>query len=349
MPFTPSQITAGSNRQLDYFLKNDPIDQVNTDRPFLDWLIKNMQAVPGGNQYVVEQIHFDNDSNFQEYFGSDQVTFNERDTVRQAKYPWFNFHDGFGLDEDTLAANGITVTDDKEAVASQAEKFQLTNLLKENYSSLKNGAQDKINLQLLQDGSQSSKACPGIDLLVSTTPTTGTVGGLDASQYTWWRNYAATGIAAANLIDDMHVARREVVRVGKMGAPDFYVAGSAFLDTYRQQAGVTINRQIMGGGNSKGGVTLDPTVTGVYFDGKPIVWDPTFDELDALLSPTIPFSKRCYGLNSKTLKLKPVTGHWMVNRKPERVPDRYVHYYGLTSKYRLTTNKRSSNFVLAIS
>jgi hypothetical protein len=48
------------------------------------------------------------------------------------------------------------------------------------------------------------------------------------------------------------------------------------------------------------------------------------------------------------LKLRPIKGHWMVNRKPPRVYDRYVHYFALTAKAALTTGKRNAHAVLTI-
>jgi hypothetical protein len=79
----------------------------------------------------------------------------------------------------------------------------------------------------------------------------------------------------------------------------------------------------------------------------PIVWDPTFEALDALLSTTTQ-TKTAYFLNSRAIKLRPVKGEWMRDRKPERLPDRYVHYFAKTSKYGLTTDKRNALAVLSI-
>ena len=44
-----------------------------------------------------------------------------------------------------------------------------------------------------------------------------------------------------------------------------------------------------------------------YFDsrvkGVEIIWDPQFEQLDALESPAIPWEKRCYFINTKYLEL----------------------------------------------
>lgn len=348
MPFTTEQLTYGGRAAIDYYLKNDPIDQVNTERPLIKKLMEQKTEYAGGLQYVTEQLRYQNDSNFQSYFGAQQVSYNRKRTLQQAKFTWGSFHDGFGLDEDELAQNGITMTDDKNNVPSDAEKVQLTNLLKENAETLKLGFQENFDIMLHRDGSQSATDIPGLDALITLEPgTTDTVGTIDASTATWWRNYAKLNIQLGDLIDEMEIAWRKCIRAGQ-SKPDFILVGSAFLDAYRRAAGETINRQINDGGNSKGGVSLDASVTRTYFKGAELVWDPVFETLDALDSPAVPWEKRCYFINTKFLKLRPIKGHWLVNRTPPRVYDRYVHYFALTAKAALTTGKRNAHAVLSL-
>lgn len=349
MPFTTAQIAVGTNYSLETYSKKDPIDQINKNRPTLEWLMKNKEMSLFGNGYHNESIHISNGSNYQNYFGSDAVTYNDRDPTRLAKFAYSNFHDGFGFDEDQLAANGIIVTDDKEAVATGAEKIQINNLLKNSYYALKNSVQDGLNLECLQDGSSSTKVVKGLDHLVSTTPSTGTVGNIAASN-SYWQNNANLAIASANLLDEMEESHRACILYGGQ-APDFIAAGAAFIDAYRTVSVGTsgvIQRQIIV--SEKGGTGVDASVTGLFFKGIPIIWDPSFEALDTLLGAiTYPWTKRCYFLNTASIKLRPMQGHWMLNRKPERLPDRYFHYWGMTSKYGMTTNKRNSNAVLSIS
>ena len=73
-----------------------------------------------------------------------------------------------------------------------------------------------------------------------------------------------------------------------------------------------------------------------------------FAELDTLYAPSIPWAKRCYFINTKFLTLRPIQGHWMINRTPPRVYDRYVHYFALTAKAALTTGKRNAHAVLSV-
>lgn len=349
MPFNTEQLAYAGRNVIDFYLKNDPIDQINTERPLIKKLMAGKTPYVGGLQYVVEQLRYSNDSNFQSYFGSSQVSYNRKRTIQQAKYTWGSFHDGFGVDEDELTQAGITMTDDKESVPTDAEKVQITNLLSENMETLKLGFEENFDLMLHRDGSASATDIAGLDTLISTTPTvSATIGTLNQSTYAWWRNYADLNISTAtdgNLVDRMEIAWRECTRYGG-NQPDFILVGSDFLDAYRRDASLTVNRRLEKTG--RGDTEVDASVSGVYFKGVQLIWDPVFDVLDTADSPTVEWAKRCYFINTKFLKLRPIKGHWMVPRKPPRVYDRYVHYWALTSKAALTTNKRNAHAVLSI-
>ncbi len=343
MPFTASEIAAAGKASLDFYLKNKPVDQVGIEHPLLKKLMSSRRPFPGGKQYVVSQLRKSYDSNFQWYYGDQLITFNKKQTLEQAQFPWRSCHDGFGLSEDELFQNGITVTDDdsKPGNNSQAERIQLTNLMAEDSEALRLGFEEKFDLELHRDGIQSSDAVAGLDHLVSITPTVGVVGGIDRTNYPWWRNQVATGVTQANLIDIMEKVWRLCSRNG--GRPDYILAGSAFIDLFRAAAGAEIARYIVPGNN----VSIDPAVADLAFHRVPIVWDPVFDDLDVLLAPATPWEKRCYFINTKHMQLRPAEGHDMKSRRPSRVYNRYVNYFGLTWKGALTINRANSHAVVA--
>lgn len=360
MPISAAQLALGVNYQLEAYSKDDPIDQIGQERPLLNWLLSKKKVTGGGNEYFNEKVRKSYDSNYQNYRDDQQVSYNRRDTVRLAKFPWASFHDGFGLNEDELARNGIILTDDSEAQMTDAEEVQIVNLLEENFTALKEGAQENFDLEVHLDGSQDPEAVVGLDGLISTTPAVGAVGGIDPAlaANAYWRNNVNLAIntgTAGVLTAAMQTTWRACARYGKGGPPDFILAGSAFVDAYIKDATLTQNRQLMitgkgGTPNISASVGTGQVATGAYFNGVQIMWDPTFDTLDDLLGAiTYPWKKRCYFLNSKFITLRPLQGHWMVNRKPPRVYDRYVHYWGLTSKYRITVKKRNAHAVLSIS
>lgn len=352
MPFTPAQIATGAIYTLETFKRNEPIDQINSDRPLLQWFMKNKKPVTFGNGYYNEHIYVANNGNYQNYFGADQVTFNQRDPARLAKYAYANYHDGFWFDDDQLAANGIILTDDGSATQTAEEAQQLVDLLQSSYTAMRNSVQEGFDLELTTDGSSSTKAAVGLDLMVKTVPATGTIGGIDASTATYWRNNASMAVSSANLIDQMEIQWRNCQLKGGM-VPDAIFVGATFLDAYRVAcsglggAGA-IQRNVMVS-DSKGGFALDASTSGLFFKGVPLVWNPSFEALDVIQGViTHPWTKRCYFLNSKAIGLKPMKGRWMQDTKPQRLPDRYVTYFGTRSSYALTTNKRNCMAVLSI-
>ncbi|GAB3054132.1 hypothetical protein GCM10027214_16780 [Stenotrophomonas tumulicola] len=353
MPLTAAQMISGANTQLQAFAKDDPIDQFTSDRPLANWLIRNKKDSIFGNGVFNEKIRYTNDSNYQNYSGDDQVTYNRKKTTRLAPYQAYEAFDGFTLNETELANNGIILTDDRNAVMTEAEKIQIVNILTENRTTLKDGFQENWDIEVHMDGSTNPKAVPGLDALVSTTPAVGTVGGIDAAATPYWRNWADMGISTAtagNLIQRMETLWRKTIAYGKMGAPDFIPMGSEMYDALQADALKVMGRQItIGPSSSGGGVTLDPTTKELRFKNVLVVWDPTFDALDDLVGVIAnPWKKRGYFLNSKTIKLRPVQGRWMISRTPPRVYDRHTHYFGVTAHYGLTMKKRNSNAVFSI-
>ncbi len=357
-PFNAEQIAYAGNHSLDFYLKNEPIDQINVARPLIEFLMAGKKEYVGAKQYVTEQLRYQNDSSFMSYFGDQQVTYGRKRTLEQASYEWGSFHDGFGLNEDELAQAGITFADDKSASPTASEKIALSDLLKENQETLRLGFQEGFDLMAHRDGTQSATDIAGIDALISLTPSAGTVGGIAGSN-AWWQNYDDENIdtPTVSLADRMEIAWRRCIRVGGQ-APDKILAGSDFIDAYRTDAkteGQGISRTVQLGGptGNKTAATLDAgigsgTSTGLYFKGVEIHWDPVFENLDAEDSPTETWEKRCYFINSRHLKLRPIKGHWLIPRRPPRVYDRYVHYWGLTAKAAITTGKRNAHAVLSI-
>lgn len=343
MPFTTAQIATGATYSLATYNKKEPIDQINIQHVTLDWLVKNKEVSTFGNGSYKEPIFVANGSNAQNYFGADQVTYNERDPAKWTDWGYANLHDGFWFDEDRLLAAGIHMAEDASSVPTATEKEALVNLLGQSFRALKNGIQEAMAFEFLRDGTQSTKAIPGLSHIIKTSPGTGVVGGIDAATATYWQNNANTGITTTTVVDEMQTTWDDCMRYGGR-LPDFIPCGQAFLNNYRTQANAAVNRQII---NTKGGVTIDPSTGDLFFHGVPLKWDPTFEALDTLLSTTA-WTKTAFFLNKASIKLRPLKGEWMRNRKPENLPDRYVTYFGQTSKYGLTTDKRNALAVLTL-
>lgn len=348
MPISAPDLAALGMSSLDDYMRNTPVDQIGTAHPLLRKLTEKKKTLLGGKQNLVIQIRKAYGSNFSWTYGEAAVSFNTRDTLTQAAFPWRRCVDAFRISHDTLFGNGIKVVEGAAGSVkmSQHEAVQLTNLLNEQRESFKLGFMEKLDLELHRDGTSSTDAITGLDSLIATAPATGIVGGLDRATATYWRNNASLAIAsgtAGALKTAMELQWRKCTRAGQ-SAPDFILAGSAFVDAYAASVTITQNANA---GTTK---TLDigmgkGTETGLFFKGVPIVWDPTFEALDALDSPVVPWEKRCYFLNTRHLELRD-DGMDIVT--PTRPHDVLALFHMISLRTVLAIKQSNAHAVLAI-
>ena len=381
-----SDITQLGFVALQNYLKNKPIDQVATERPLLKALMAKKKPWGGGKENIVEQIRTGYDNNF-EWFGdttggavnlSSAVTYNTRDTVRQAYYPWNSAHDGFQFSEDYLLGNGILIGDSQSPRNSSAAGLvQLTNVFNEAMEVLRLGFEKILDQSLHLDGtigvgggtSLAAKAINGLDFLIPFDSRTGVVGGLDratagtaANRY--WRNNfdvggglnayvsaAPAGYGHADLLAAMHTMWRACQKNG--GTPNFILAGTDFIKGYELAADLKESRYAVQPGTAQAPWNMDPsleikdsgTFTGLFFQGVPIIWDPVFEDIDAISGSTpsngtsVLWSNRCYMLNLNHLSLRPIQDNDMIARKPPREHTSYNYYWGMTWRGALTANR----------
>lgn len=347
MPISNTDLQELAKVSLDEYLRNIPVDQIHIERPLLKKLMAGRKTFLGAKQNVVENVRKTYGSNFDWAYGEAAVSFNKRNTTELAAFPWRRAVDGLYLDYDRLYGAGIKVREgDRGAYKlEQNEKVQLLNLLDEQMESLKEGFLQRLDLELHRDGTQDPDALAGLDVLISTAPATGVVGGLDSATATYWRNHAETGIATGavgNLAQKMELAWRKCIKHG--GSPDFILAGGKFIDAYRKE--ITVTNMA----NARDVKILDAGVgngvnTGLYFKGVEILWDPQFEELDALSTPTVEWEKRCYFINSKFLKYRDDD---MDIVTPVRPHDVLAMYAMVNLRCALSVSRRNAMAVLAI-
>ncbi len=348
MPISAPDLATVSVAALDNYLRNKPVDQIATERPLIKKLMGNRKTLLPARQYSVETVREGYGSNFAWTFGEAARTFNKRSINAQASFPWRVATDGLYLDWDMLFAAGIKVDPDPASKGklqmTPNEKVILFNIMAEHMEALELGFMEKLDIELHRDGTSSTDAVVGLDALVSRTPAVGTVGGLNAATKTYWRNYFAGAIATNSLLATMEAAWRSCIRNG--GAPDFILAGSTFVDTYRSLLTITQNADV-GRVKTIDAGTGQGVETGLFFKGVPIVWDPVFSVLDALETPasTALWEKRCYFINTKTVKYE---DDEMTVYNPTPPYNVRATYVSLDLRCAMKTNQRNANAVLIV-
>ena len=354
MPISIAELQDRLKAGLDYYIKNKPpVDQVALERPFFKALMSKKKAFTGAAQYVVEQIRTNYGGNGQWFTGDTAVGYNKRKTIEQAKFSWFNFHDGLQLEEDRLIANGIKISGEK-ATPTADEKIALTNLITEQSEVLMLGAYEKMSRDLHFDGTQATDAIQGLDALLPIQPVgavaanlQGTVGGLSRATNTYWRHYVKTGIAAGSVTNELELAYRACIKRG-MGRPNTILVGAEFMDAYRKEATPGATRMVTT--QSKvGGTDVDNSINELYFKGIPLQYCPEFDDnFGGAQTPTISWSKRCYMLNLNHIQLRPIDGSDFVNRTPTRPATQYIAYMAVLWRGALTMNLPSAHACLSV-
>lgn len=351
MPFTTAQLESISRYMLPTDLRKKPIDQITADMPFFNWVMKNKEEWSGAGGAVTEPLRVTNESNGQDYFGADQVSFNSRDPIKRTNWRWSNYFQGFGFDEDTLQAAGIVVDDDGEVVATLDEKQRLSNLYAESIESLRLGTREDLAIRFLLDGTQSTKVTPGLDFLVALDPTIGTVGGLNAATFEFWRNNTELDIDVTTPANgNINAAMKKMWRANTLfggHAPDGIFAGQVYLEQLEKE-----NRAIHHVNVNTTGRTatdMDGAMGTTRFGKVEVQHDPYFEKLDELYGPLAqPWTNRCYMLWSGGLRARPIKGQWMKQTKPKRPYDRFVHYTGIKAKWAFSAGQRNAQSVLSV-
>lgn len=347
MPLNATEIAKIGKVAITHYGKNKPVDQINVERPLLDVLLPKAKDIIGGVDGFTINIFKSNDANGQLWSGNSKVSYNSRDPNAFSKWDWMNHHDGFVLNEDELKRAGITVNDDTgKSTATTGESVQLTDMILSNYMALEEGVKDDVHSLLWLDGSQRTNAQPGIDAIVSTTPTVGTIGNIAASN-SYWQNIARTGLGVtlSVLLDALEKSKRDIQR--RKGKFTHIFCGSDFYDALRNAViGANVTQVTYGSGSK---LSIDMATDTLKFDGIPLTYVPDFDTNFGLAAPTIPWAKRLYMLNlSDSIELHADKADMMKMRYPGRPIDQYTYHFAMTSKFGLGCKKRNSNAVLAI-
>lgn len=185
-------------------------DNISSEIPFLRYLGlkgpgkplggKSDAVVTDGGDTIVRPL-YSGKSNAQSYSGSDPIDITKPDVISAAEYNW----------KQTVCPviiEGI----EKARNAGKEKQIELLDGLKENAEL---SMSDKVADMLMGDGTgNGGKDLLGLKALIAEAPTTGTVGGISRSSYSWWRNYYNTsvGSAASYLIGAISTALRAICR-----------------------------------------------------------------------------------------------------------------------------------------
>lgn len=170
----------------------------------------------GGGRNIVQELEYAENSSFGYYSGYETINIAPSDVMTAAEF------------EIKQAACAVTISG-LEQIQNNG-KEAIINLLGSRVKNAEKTMMNKINEGIFSDGlGDGGKQIGGLQLLVSTSPTSGTVGGIDRSTYSFWQNQATTSgtsASASNIQERMNTMSLGLTR--NQDGPDLIVADNNY-------------------------------------------------------------------------------------------------------------------------
>lgn len=334
-----------ANALLPLHTRGDVVSQTMEDKPLLRWFNDNKKSFSGGLNTLTDPVQgaymSDNASFIQGYSQDDQLNFSQASNILRTSYTWKEHHAGLIITWTELKQDGITISDNqRETQHSEKELFVLTDLLKNRMQDfMESWARGKNRLFFL-DGTQDPKAMAGLKSILTDTPSVGTTGGLNRATYNWWAHRVNLALVPSaqnqNLCRFFQSELRKLRQFG--GRPDKAICGSDFLNALELEVwekGILTQQGFTNKGSTKFGMAAISVLGLGEFE-----WDPLLDDAGE--------AKRCYIMDSRRLKLRPMEDEDDKTTTPERPYNYMVFLKEMTLTATMTCTQLNSNGVYAV-
>lgn len=269
-----------------------PSDNIFTSRALFYFLgEKGFKEEADGGRLIEFDLTYAENSTFKSYDEEETLDTTRINVFDAARFDW------------KINAGTVTYSElERLRAAAASRKFDVI------AEKLENGKDSHIatmNRQAYSDGTgNGSKDIQGLQSIISTTPTTGTVGGINRAVFTFWRNRQTAGTKSSTAFDNLRASMRSVFNQcsdgGVENAPTFWVTTRTVFEGYEGLlvANERYNKDSNAGGVSRGG-DAGFMNNALLFKGAPGFYDE-----DA------PSGNLYFG-NPKFLKFVYLKGGWM--------------------------------------
>lgn len=200
-------------------------DNVSKSHALLDRLEKKGKSkAADGGRTIMQELEFAENGTFGWYSGYDALNISPQEVFSAAEYDW------------KQCAVAVSISGLEELMNSGSEQF--IDLLESRLGNAERTMKNQMGAAVYGDGTASGgKAVGGLQLLVADAPTTGTVGGINRANWSFWRNIKFGGVAdggaavtSANILD--YMARTWLQLVRGIEKPDLVLADNNYYRLY---------------------------------------------------------------------------------------------------------------------
>lgn len=267
-----------------------PSDNIFTSRALFYFLgEKGFKEQTDGGRLIEHSLMYAENSTFKSYSETEDLDTTRVDVFDAARFEW------------KITAGTIVYSElERLRAAAASRKFDVI------AEKLENGKESLIaamNRQAWSDGTgNGGKDIGGMQLIISTTPTTGTVGGINGASFSWWRNRQNSGAQTSTAFDNLRSAMRTTFNQcsngGVENVPTAWGTTRTVFEGYESLL-VANERYAKDGSKSRGG--------DAGFDNDALMFKGAkgFYDEDAPAG-------NLYFFNPKFLKFNYLKGGWMV-------------------------------------
>jgi hypothetical protein len=265
-----------------------PTDSIFTSRALFYALgKKGFKEQSDGGRLIELPVQYAENTTFKSYGEFDLLDTTRIDVFDAARFDW-------------RIAAGTVVYSELERLRAQGSN-QKFDVLAEKLENGKDSHIANMNRQMWSDGSgNGGKDFGGMQLIISTTPTTGIVGGINRATFSWWRNRQVTGTQTTTAFDNLRSTLTSCYNQCSLGGlkkqPTAIITTRTVMEGY--EGTLTPNMRYDRSDHSNhGDAGFDNDA--LQFKGAPIFYDEDAPAGNAYL------------LNNENLKLVYLKGGWM--------------------------------------
>jgi hypothetical protein len=304
-------------------VKTKPEDQIHDDY----WLFNQLSTGDGfvgkgGGDFITCPVEYALNTTVASYSDLDVISTTRSDNFDRYEAEWKE------------VAGTYAISDlESDRNSGEGQVFDLRNAKLEN---LRNSIKSTLNTMLFSDGTgNSSKDLMGLQGLVASSPSSGTVQGVSRVSYSWARNQQASGALTTSAFDNLRAALRSVYNLSSNGVaadhPTFIATTRTVFEGYE---GLLLANERFDSKESGEGAFKNEVLK---FKGAKISYDNDCP------------SGTAYLLNQKYLKLIYKTGAWMKAQPAARPINQTADFVIIRTMAQLfTTNPRRLGVVTAI-
>lgn len=185
----------------------------------------NVKTISGGSTILQEIFYNDPNTNFaNSYSGYETINISPDSPISAAQFTMKHYADAVTISGPEMLQN--------------SGKEQMIELIATRVEVAQARLANKIDVDLHGDGTTNGgKALVGLAAMISTSPTSGTYGGIDRGTWTFWRNgaYTGTGLTGAALTTSNIQSAMNTVALSRVRGndrPDLIYAGTSAYSLY---------------------------------------------------------------------------------------------------------------------